>query len=113
MEKIYNKLVRDNIPEIIISNGEDPVTRVLSCDEYRDELYKKLNEECTEVINSKNCDEMLEELADVLEVIKSIALLYGKDIDYVSEIANKKRIKRGGFEKKIFLIKIIKEEENV
>ena len=56
---------------------------------------------------------MLEELADVLEVIKSIALLYGKDIDYVSEIANKKRIKRGGFEKKIFLIKIIKEEENV
>ena len=36
--KIYNKLVRDNIPEIMIKNGAKPVTRILSDDEYLIEL---------------------------------------------------------------------------
>ena len=38
MEKIYNKLVRDNIEEIMISKGAKPVTRILSEDEYLTEL---------------------------------------------------------------------------
>ena len=45
MERIYNKLVRDNIPNIIQLNGEMPVTRILEDDVYRMELEKKLNEE--------------------------------------------------------------------
>ena len=32
--KIYNKLVRDNIPEIMIKNGANPVTRILNDSEY-------------------------------------------------------------------------------
>lgn len=44
------------------------------------ELYKKLKEECDEVIDSKNTFELLEELADLLEVIKSIAQLEDKTI---------------------------------
>ena len=39
MEKIYNKLVRDNIPKIIENDNEVPITRVLSNDEYKDALY--------------------------------------------------------------------------
>lgn len=42
MEKTYNKLVRDNIPSIIQDDNEIPITRILSDDEYRKELYKKL-----------------------------------------------------------------------
>ena len=35
MEKNYNKLVRDNIPDIIRSNGETPVTKILDNTEYK------------------------------------------------------------------------------
>ncbi len=45
MERIYNKLVRDRIPEIIKNKGETPVTRVLKESEYKEELEKKLLEE--------------------------------------------------------------------
>ena len=36
--KIYNKLVRDKIEEIMISNGAKPITRILSDEEYLKEL---------------------------------------------------------------------------
>ena len=45
----YKKLVRDKIPEIIESNGEKPITRILNDVEYNEELIKKLNEEYHEV----------------------------------------------------------------
>lgn len=44
MEQIYNKLVRDKIPNIIKNNGGEPYTRILSNDEYIENLKKKLIE---------------------------------------------------------------------
>lgn len=41
MEKTYNKLVRDNIPEIIEKNGEKPFFRELNEQEYWEYLLKK------------------------------------------------------------------------
>ena len=105
MVQIFNKLVRDNIPNIIESNGEKAITRILGDEEYRVELYKKLLEDSQEVINSQDTEDTLEELADVLEVLKSIAELENRNLDDVIEIANQKRLKRGGFSKKIFLEK--------
>ena len=102
----HNKLVRDNIPTIIENNGEKAVTRILSDEEYKDELFKKLLEESNEVITSS--DSMLEELGDVLEVMIALAKIEDKSLDDIIEIANKKRIKRGGFEKKIYLVKTYK-----
>ena len=110
MEKVFNKLVRDNIPNIIQNNGEKAITRVLEDDEYKLELYKKLMEEANEVINSKNSDETIEELADVFEILKAIAKLNDKNFDDVIEMANNKRVKRGGFEERIFLERTISEE---
>lgn len=107
MEKIYNKLVRDNIPNIIEQDNETPFTRILDDNEYRTELYRKLTEECNEVLTSESSEETLEELADVLEIIRSIAELENKKLDDIIEIANKKRSKRGGFEKRIFLEKTV------
>lgn len=111
MEKIYNKLVRDNIPNIIENDNEIPVCRILSDDEYRVELYKKLKEECNEVSFSKTSIEVIEELADVLEVLNSIAELEGKTLKDVNKIAEQKRLKRGGFSKRIFLEKAIKKDK--
>lgn len=38
---VYNKLVRDKIPQIIEQTGKTFTTRILEDDEYRKELRKK------------------------------------------------------------------------
>lgn len=106
MERIYNKLVRDKIPNIIKEKNETPVVKVLTDEEYKKELEKKLYEEYQEVLEA-NGEEKVEELADMLELIRAIAKLENKTLEDVIEVANKKVDKRGGFEDKIFLKKVI------
>ena len=109
MEKIYNKLVRDNIPDIIKNNGKIPVTKILDQNDYKKELENKLNEEYHEVLESSGKNR-IEELGDMLEVMKALAKLEGSSLNEVIEISNKKYLKRGGFSKKIFLIKTEKND---
>ena len=97
----YGKLVRDNIPEIIKQNGEKPITRILSNDEYKGELEKKLLEECHEVLESS--DTRIEELADLLEVMIALGKLQGKSFEDIIKVCEQKRLKRGAFDKMIFL----------
>lgn len=106
MEKDYNKLVRDDIPNIIRSNGENPITRELNLEEYKTELEKKLREECSEVIEASSKDRV-EELADVLEIIIALAKLENSSLEEVIEVAKEKRNARGAFDKRIFLEKVI------
>ena len=108
MEQVYNKLVRDNIPDIIHSNGENPITRILSNDEYKKELERKLYEEYQEVLNTTNTKDRIEELADMLEIMIALAKLEDKTLDDVVEVCKAKRLKRGGFDKKIYLEKVTK-----
>jgi predicted house-cleaning noncanonical NTP pyrophosphatase (MazG superfamily) len=102
MSQIYNKLVRDKIPEIILSHGEEPITRILSDDEHLSMLNAKLLEEIKEYLE---CFEF-EELADILEVIRGIAKTRGKTLEDIMSIMDEKRVKRGGFDEKIFLIEV-------
>lgn len=99
---MYKKLVRDNIPDIIKNNGEIPVIRILSDEEYKIELEKKLLEEYKEVIESFGISR-IEELGDMLEVMISLSNLEGKNLDDIIEISKIKRLKNGGFNKKIYL----------
>ena len=48
MSKVFNKLVRDRIPEIIESSGKTCLTATLSDEAYIHMLDLKLNEELTE-----------------------------------------------------------------
>ena len=107
----YKKLVRDNIPEIIKSNGQIPVTRILSKEEYKLELEKKLIEECKEVIDS--CGEnRMEELADLLEVMMALGKIESKTLEDIISICDIKRQKRGAFNQMIYLENVKKDKSN-
>lgn len=101
--KIYNKLVRDNIPDIILKDNELPVTRILNDEEFIKELNKKLQEEVNEYLEGEN----IEEMVDILEVIR--AILEYKNVSYedIEEKRKKKANKRGAFKEKIYLEKVI------
>ena len=66
-----------------------PVIRVLDDTSYKSELEKKLYEEYKEVIESKGIDR-IEELADMIEVIKALASLENKTLDDVIKTADEK-----------------------
>ena len=106
MERTYNKLVRDNIPDIIISNEETPVTRILNDEEYKKALEEKLYEEYEEVLSAGGT-ERCEELADMVEVIRALAKLENKSLEDIISLAEDKREKRGGFDDRIYLEKVI------
>lgn len=99
MEIVYNKLVRDKIPEIIKENGKTCKFKIVNENEYKKELIRKLYEEIAEFEEAWN----VEELADIFEVMYSIIDIGEFDIDQIMKIRLKKREKRGGFEKRIFL----------
>ena len=108
MEKEYNKLVRDKIPDIIKSEGREAVCRELSDREFEEALNKKLFEEVQEVVETTG-RERLEELADIYELIRTIAELHDSSMENVARLANKKKKERGAFEEKVFLEKVIGE----
>lgn len=97
---IYNKLVRDKIPEIIEQNGGKPEIRILTSEEYLEFLERKLDEEAGEYHRDKNA----EELADILEVVFALASATGCSRQELMKIYEQKHEARGGFEKRILLI---------
>ena len=103
MVKIYNKLVRDRIPEIIENSGAECKIKILSDDEYLKMIDAKLDEELLEY----HKDENIEELADLLEVIRAATIARGYTLEELENERAKKAKKRGGFEKKILLIETI------
>lgn len=103
--QIYNKLVRDKIPQIIEENeGVKPQTRILNNEEYLIELNTKMQEELKEYLESGE----IEELADLEEVLR--AILDAKQISYkdFEKIRLEKVNKRGSFKDRIFLVSVNK-----
>ena len=97
--KIYNKLVRDKIPDIIKAEGRKIKTRTLDDQEYRNELNKKLQEEVKEYLDDNN----VEELADIVEVVYGILSSMEVSIEEFENIRKSKVEKRGAFFDKVFL----------
>ena len=103
---IYNKLVRDLIPDIIKNNGknETPLVRILDDAEFLKQLNIKLQEEVNEYLT----DQSIDELADIMEVIRSI--IQAKKISFreLEKVRINKKRSRGGFRKKLFLESVTK-----
>lgn len=102
--KIYNKLVRDLIPQIIEKSGKKFDTHIANDEEYGKLLEEKLQEEVNEYLGDKN----LEELADVLEVLVGLAGHLGYTEEELFEKRKQKKFERGGFKEKIVLERVRK-----
>ena len=105
-EIIYNKLIRDNILEIISNNNQKSSYHIATDEEYKNKLLEKLQEEICEFITDKN----EEELADILEVIEHIITAFNFNKKRILEIREKKAKKNGKFNKKIILEKVFNME---
>ncbi len=102
MSKVYNKLVRDRIPELIESSGKKAIIKKADDVEYSQHLRSKLLEEVKEFLDSGSP----EELADILEVVAALGSSCGISFNELLKMANEKRRIRGGFEKRIVLLKV-------
>jgi len=108
----FKKLVRDKIVDNMEKSNQIPQgVRTLEDKEYLIELKKKLKEEVDEFLLTSDKKDMVEELADVQEVIdylKSILKIKEEDL---KRFQKKKVQKSGGFEKRIYLESVgIKED---
>lgn len=94
-----SKLVRDKIPDIIKASGRTPIIHTASSSEYREKLHKKLQEEVDEFAISNNASE----LADILEIVYSIATNMNLPIEKLEQLRREKAQKNGIFQNKIIL----------
>lgn len=94
---IQNKLWRDKLTDKMIAMGSVLHIKQLSDSEYDEQLRVKLLEEANEVQVAKTKEELIDELADVLEVIDSLSHLHGVSRATIEAAQIKKRSERGGF----------------
>lgn len=103
---VYNKLVRDLIPQVIKATGKECRTRILDEEEYKKELIIKLKEESEEYFSAQSPKESLEELADMLEIIRALATVHGAAWEQLEALREKKAEARGGFQERVYLIDV-------
>lgn len=103
---IYNKLVRDNIPSIIEKDNKLCTILTLNGDQFLVELKKKLVEEAREVIDANSKDEIINEIADIHEIIGKLSEILEITKEEIQEAQNKKALKNGKFDKKILLVSV-------
>ncbi len=96
---VYNKLVRDGIPEIIAGANKEYQTHIVDEKEAVTYLLEKFSEEIEEFREAY----AKEELADILELIHGLAFHLKYDLEEIETIRQEKYDKRGGFEKGIIL----------
>lgn len=98
----YNKLIRDNIPEIIINSGKTPIIKNVEGEDLINLLNQKIHEELAEYNESGS----IEELADLVEVVYAILDNKGVSLEEFEGIRQNKNHKRGAFKKGLVLIEV-------
>lgn len=100
------KLVRDNIIDIMKSKNQNPNYYISNDnEEFYCFLKNKLDEEIKEFFEANNTEDRIAEMGDVLEVLFAISKFNDLDLEEVEKMRKEKKIRNGGFDKKIILIK--------
>jgi predicted house-cleaning noncanonical NTP pyrophosphatase (MazG superfamily) len=100
----YNKLVWDNVPDLIREKGKECEIRTLDDDEFEIEILKKVEEEASALPETASRQELIDELADVVTCVE-----YIKNIKKITELELADALERharrkGRFEKKNYLV---------
>lgn len=98
-----NKLWRDKAVDLMKEMKSIIHWHRLEDAEYDEQLRLKLLEEAEEVARASSKQELMEELADVFEIIDSICEVNGVDPEEIRGIQCKKRLERGGFKERKFV----------
>ena len=99
MIREYNKIVRTKIPQIIRANGSEPKIRD-DKNMFKDvaKLFKlKILEEAYELREAKSTDEILDEAADVIQVVIDYVRTIGHSVEDLEIARLAKEVKRGSF----------------
>lgn len=91
------KLVRDNIPGIALDNGQTVTYRKAAPEDHLNLLWLKLEEEYIELGNAETDEEIIEEMADVIEVMHAISARLTTQAA-LDRTRTMKRTLKGGFE---------------
>ena len=102
----YDKLVRDRIPKIIEANGGHCTVRTPTDEEYAQRLDEKLAEELAEYQESRD----MEELVDLIELVRAIVSQRGMSWDEFEELRLQKHAERGGFDDHLLLEAVLPAE---
>lgn len=97
-----DQIIRDKLPDIMRSQGIAVFERSLEGQELDQRLREKLLLEAREVQNAQSMEELIEELADVLEVMHALVKAAGVDMQRVEEKRIKKLQARGGFDARLY-----------
>jgi predicted house-cleaning noncanonical NTP pyrophosphatase (MazG superfamily) len=95
------KLVRDNIPTIIVKEGKCPDFEHVS--NIAPFVREKLQEELNEVLSATTRDELVSEMGDLWEVMLKHAVVNNISWAEVTRAARKKRERVGGFNNNVVL----------
>jgi predicted house-cleaning noncanonical NTP pyrophosphatase (MazG superfamily) len=117
MSSVYcfkvEKLIRDKLPEIIANEPESTMEcHILGDTEFLSSLKTKLIEEANEVASATTHQEIIEELADVIEVFNSLCKALSISSDEINQARIRRKTERGGFDGKVYCKTISVTEKN-
>lgn len=103
---VHNKLVRDRILEIIQADNLKYNSKILNDEELLIEIKRKMVEEAEEFKETKSNKDAIEELSDILELVHAAVKSLNSSYEELEAVRLKKKEKRGGFDKAIYLIDV-------
>lgn len=116
MKRLYYKLVRDNIPDILDKQMLHYQFINVHPEDALEELVKKLGEEADEVAHESKFgskDKLLTEVVDVMTVCRYIARYLGCAEEDLEDRYNERFDERGGYDNLLRLIYVVEPDPPV